>query len=185
MSHWRRRKTKGAEFWITCQQLAFLTSFSRLQVIQKKWCSAVAYVTAGYRFKLAWNTHRASFMHLIENFRYFLNEHYFATSIFQILGFLSCNAIKVNMRFFLDFQGTYYQTMNFTDITCILSKITIFPHRRSSLELYPHSNNTCILIIPSYLDYLCTVTFGLMEIDKNTRRSCMRKYCSLLPQNGI
>ena len=30
MSHWRRQTTEGAEFWITCKQLAFLISFSRL-----------------------------------------------------------------------------------------------------------------------------------------------------------
>ena len=49
MSHWRRRTTKGAEFWISCKRPAFLSSFSRLQVIQNKrpWCSAAAYVTAG------------------------------------------------------------------------------------------------------------------------------------------
>ena len=48
--YWHRRTTEGAEFWITCKQLAFLSSFSRLQVIQNKhpWCSAAAYVTAGY-----------------------------------------------------------------------------------------------------------------------------------------
>ena len=50
MSHWRCQTTEGAEFWITCKQLAFLlSSFSRLQVIQNKRprCSAAAYVTTG------------------------------------------------------------------------------------------------------------------------------------------
>ena len=49
MSHWRHRTTECVEFWITCKQLAFLSSFSRLRVIQNKrpWCSAAAYVTAG------------------------------------------------------------------------------------------------------------------------------------------
>ena len=49
MLHWRRRTTKSdILFWITCKQLAFLISFSCLQVIQNKhpWCSAAAYVTA-------------------------------------------------------------------------------------------------------------------------------------------
>ena len=51
MSRWRSQTTEGAEFWITCKQLAILSSFSYLQVIQNKrpWCSAAAYVTAGYR----------------------------------------------------------------------------------------------------------------------------------------
>ena len=50
MSHWRRRTTEGAEFWITF--LAFLSSFSCLQVIQNKrpWCSAAAYVPAGWAY---------------------------------------------------------------------------------------------------------------------------------------
>ena len=49
MQHWRRPATDGAEFWISCKQLAFLSSFNRLQVIQNKrhWCLAAAYVTAG------------------------------------------------------------------------------------------------------------------------------------------
>ena len=34
MSHWHCRTTEGTEFWITCERLAFLSSFSRLQVIQ-------------------------------------------------------------------------------------------------------------------------------------------------------
>ena len=51
MQHWRRPATDGAEFWISCKRPAFLSSFSRLQVIQNKrpWCSAAAYVTAGYQ----------------------------------------------------------------------------------------------------------------------------------------
>ena len=51
MTHWNRRVTEGAEFWITCKRLAFLSNSSRLQVIQNKrpWCSAVAYVTAGLK----------------------------------------------------------------------------------------------------------------------------------------
>ena len=50
MQHWRRPATDGAEFWISCKRPVFLSSFSRLQVIQNKrpWCSAAAYVTAGY-----------------------------------------------------------------------------------------------------------------------------------------
>ena len=36
MSHWCCRTTEGAEFWITCKRLAYLSSFSRLQVIQNK-----------------------------------------------------------------------------------------------------------------------------------------------------
>ena len=50
MSNWRCQTTEGAEFWITCKQLAFLlSSFSHLQVIQNKRprCSAAAYVTTG------------------------------------------------------------------------------------------------------------------------------------------
>ena len=40
MQHWRRPATDGAEFWISCKRPAFLSSFSRLQVIQNKrpWC---------------------------------------------------------------------------------------------------------------------------------------------------
>ena len=43
------RTTEGAEFWITCKRLAFLSSFSHLQVIQNQCplCLIVAYVTAG------------------------------------------------------------------------------------------------------------------------------------------
>ena len=54
MSHWRCWTTKGAEFWITCKGLAFLSSFSCLQVIQNKhpWCWAAAYVTAGWSGKI-------------------------------------------------------------------------------------------------------------------------------------
>ena len=42
MSHWRHRTTEGAEFWITCKRLTFLSSFSDWQVIQNKhpWCCA-------------------------------------------------------------------------------------------------------------------------------------------------
>ena len=49
-SHWRHRTTEGAKFWITCKRLGFLSSLSRLQVIQNErtWCTALAYVTAGY-----------------------------------------------------------------------------------------------------------------------------------------
>ena len=36
MSHWCCRTTEGTEFWITCKWLAYLSSFSRLQVIQNK-----------------------------------------------------------------------------------------------------------------------------------------------------
>ena len=45
MSHWHGQTIDGAEFWITCKWLAFLSSFSHLQVIQNKgpWCSAPAY----------------------------------------------------------------------------------------------------------------------------------------------
>ena len=52
MHHWRRPATDGAEVWISCKQPAFLSSFSRLQVIQNKLplCSAAAYVTAGLDF---------------------------------------------------------------------------------------------------------------------------------------
>ena len=55
MSHWCRRATEGAEFRNTCKWLAFLSSFSHLQVIQNKcpWCSASAYVTAG--LFISWN----------------------------------------------------------------------------------------------------------------------------------
>ena len=34
MSHWRRRATEGAEFWISCKRPAFLSNFSHLQLIQ-------------------------------------------------------------------------------------------------------------------------------------------------------
>ena len=34
MSHWRRWATEGAEFWISCKRPAFLSNFSRLQLIQ-------------------------------------------------------------------------------------------------------------------------------------------------------
>ena len=34
MSHWRRRAKEGAEFWISCKLPAFLSNFSRLQLIQ-------------------------------------------------------------------------------------------------------------------------------------------------------
>ena len=33
MSHWRHMTVDGAEFWISCKQPAFLSSFSHLQVI--------------------------------------------------------------------------------------------------------------------------------------------------------
>ena len=36
MQYWRRPVTDGAEFWISCKQPAFLSSFSPLQVIQNK-----------------------------------------------------------------------------------------------------------------------------------------------------
>ena len=51
MQHWRRPPTDGAEFWISCKRPTFVSSFRHLQVIQKKcpWCSAAAYVTAGFR----------------------------------------------------------------------------------------------------------------------------------------
>ena len=51
ISHWCSPTTEGAEFWIICKQLAFLSNFSCLQVTQKKrpWCSAAAYVTARYQ----------------------------------------------------------------------------------------------------------------------------------------
>ena len=49
MQHWRCPATDDAEFWISCKQPAFLSSFSRLQVIQNKHpCSVAVYVTAGY-----------------------------------------------------------------------------------------------------------------------------------------
>ena len=56
MSHRHRQTTEGAEFWITCKQLAFLSSFSHLQVIQNKrpWCSETAYVTAGLVYVQFW-----------------------------------------------------------------------------------------------------------------------------------
>ena len=60
IQHWRRPATDGAEFWISCKRPAFLSSFSRLQVIQNKrpWCSAVAYVIAGLlkRLRCEWTT---------------------------------------------------------------------------------------------------------------------------------
>ena len=34
MSHWCRRVTEGAEIWISCKRPAFLSNFSRLQLIQ-------------------------------------------------------------------------------------------------------------------------------------------------------
>ena len=41
--------TDGVEFWISCKQPAFLSSFGLLQVIPNKrsWCWDAAYVTAG------------------------------------------------------------------------------------------------------------------------------------------
>ena len=44
--------TAGTEFWVTCKWLAFLNSFSCLQVIQNKrpWCLAAAYVTARFDY---------------------------------------------------------------------------------------------------------------------------------------
>ena len=49
MQHWRPKATDGAEFWISCKRPAFLSTFSRLQMIQNKrpWCCGAAYVTAG------------------------------------------------------------------------------------------------------------------------------------------
>ena len=49
MQHWQRPATDGTKFWISCKQPAFLSCFSRLQVIQNKqpWYWAVIYVTAG------------------------------------------------------------------------------------------------------------------------------------------
>jgi hypothetical protein len=35
MSHWRHTMVDGAKFWISCKRPAFLSSFSRLQLIQK------------------------------------------------------------------------------------------------------------------------------------------------------
>ena len=35
MSHWGHMMVDGAKFWISCQPLAFLSSFSRWQLIQK------------------------------------------------------------------------------------------------------------------------------------------------------
>ena len=34
VSHWHRRATEGAEFWISCKGPAFLSNFTRLQLIQ-------------------------------------------------------------------------------------------------------------------------------------------------------
>ena len=34
MSHWRHTIVDGAEFWISCKQPTFLSSFSPLQIIQ-------------------------------------------------------------------------------------------------------------------------------------------------------
>ena len=44
---------RGDDFWITCKELAFLSSVSQLQVIWNKrpWCWAVTYVTAGWNYK--------------------------------------------------------------------------------------------------------------------------------------
>ena len=41
---------RGAEFWVTCRWLVFLSSFSHLPVFQNKrpWCLMAAYVTAGW-----------------------------------------------------------------------------------------------------------------------------------------
>ena len=49
MQHCRIKATDGVEFWISCKQPAFLSSFGLLQVIQNKrpWCWNAAYVTAG------------------------------------------------------------------------------------------------------------------------------------------
>ena len=53
MQNWRRPATDGTELWISCKRQAFLSSFSRLQVIQNKrpWCSASAFVTAGLLYE--------------------------------------------------------------------------------------------------------------------------------------
>ena len=37
MTHWRRRVTEGAEFWISCKRPAFLSSFSR-SVTRRRQC---------------------------------------------------------------------------------------------------------------------------------------------------
>ena len=73
MQHWRYPATDGAEFWISCKWPAFLSSFSRLQVIQNKrpWCSAAAYVTAGLlQFGSAKHLNQGSVVHL-SNFSIF------------------------------------------------------------------------------------------------------------------
>ena len=50
MQHWRPKATDGAKFWISCKRPAFLSTSSRLQMIQNKrpWCCGAAYVEAGY-----------------------------------------------------------------------------------------------------------------------------------------
>ena len=35
MSHWRQQMVDGADFWISCHWLAFLSSLSQWQLIQK------------------------------------------------------------------------------------------------------------------------------------------------------
>ena len=55
MQHWSHPATDGAKFWISYKQPAFLSSLSHLQVIQNKppWCLGVAYVIAGWVFKVS------------------------------------------------------------------------------------------------------------------------------------
>ena len=64
MQHWRRPATDGAKFWISSKQPAFLSSFSPLQVIQNKrpWCSAVAYVIAGWYWTMIWHWNKGPFL---------------------------------------------------------------------------------------------------------------------------
>ena len=78
ISHWCSPTTEGAEFWIICKQLAFLSSFSCLQVIQIKQprCSASAFVTAGLFSKSVFRYCKVSFYPLNIDILLFLQEIY-------------------------------------------------------------------------------------------------------------
>ena len=113
MQHWCRPATDGAEFWISCKRPAFLSSFSRLQVIQNKCprCSAAVYVTAGYiwicsksvktdrKLKLLRNDH---FMTLNGHFLQYVSLYFF----FQLLMFLlTLVFILLTILFTQELQG--------------------------------------------------------------------------------
>ena len=57
ISHWRHTMVDGAKFWISCKQPAFLSSFSRLQVIQNSAPSTILWRQCDIRIEvlLSWD----------------------------------------------------------------------------------------------------------------------------------